>query len=111
SAAATAAGVETIVDLIQRQLPNSRILLLGLLPRSASIADPIRASIAHVNRSIAKLADGERVQYLDFGAAFLLSGGTLPRAVLPDLLHPSLLGYQIYAAAIWRPLVAMLEGR
>jgi hypothetical protein len=51
------------------------------------------------------------MQYLDFGAAFLLPDGTLPRAVMPDLLHPSLLGFQAYAAAIWRPLVAMLEGR
>jgi lysophospholipase L1-like esterase len=111
SPAATAAGAEAIVDQMTRRLPHTRILLLGLLPRSASAADPIRAGIARVNRSIAKPADGERVSYLDFGRAFLLPDGALPRAVMPDLLHPNLLGSEIYAAAIWQPLLALLEGR
>jgi len=108
SPAATTAGIEAVVDQINHQLPDTRILLLGLLPRSASAADPIRAAIAQVNRSIAKLADGRRVRYLDFGAAFLLPDGTLTQAVMPDLLHPNLLGYQIYTAAIWQPLLAAL---
>jgi len=30
---------------------------------------------------------------------------------MPDLLHPNLLGSEIYAAAIWQPLLALLEGR
>jgi lysophospholipase L1-like esterase len=111
SPAATVAGVEAIVDQVRGQLPDTRILLLGLLPRSASAADPIRTEILQVNRAIAKLADGQNVRFLDFGSAYLLPDGTLPRVVMPDLLHPSLLGYQIYAAAIWRPLLALLEGQ
>jgi lysophospholipase L1-like esterase len=111
SPVATATGIQAIVDDIQVELPETRILLLGLLPRSASAADPIRAGIAKVNRSIAKLADGQRIRFLDFGAAFLLLDGSLPTVVMPDLLHPSLLGYQIYTVAIWPTLLDMLRDR
>ena len=38
--------------------------------------------------------------YLDFGDKFLQPDGTLPRDVMPDLLHPNAKGYEIWANAI-----------
>ncbi|MFA6291505.1 MAG: GDSL-type esterase/lipase family protein, partial [Victivallales bacterium] len=56
--------------------------------------------IIQINQKIAALADGKRVTYLDIGAKFLEPDGTLSKEVMPDALHPSAKGYQIWADAI-----------
>ena len=38
--------------------------------------------------------------YLDFGDKFLQPDGTLTKEIMPDFLHPSAKGYQIWADAI-----------
>ena len=103
----TAAGIAKIVAEMQTQLPKTQILLLGLLPRGQSPDDPLRAKVAQVNTLIAGL-EGKGVTFLDVGADFLQSDGTLSPRVMPDFLHPSLLGYQIYTAAIWETLTSLL---
>ncbi|HEV3083201.1 MAG TPA: GDSL-type esterase/lipase family protein [Gemmataceae bacterium] len=105
---AVTAGITKIVQEIQGQLPRSKILLLGILPRRQSPADPLRAGIAQVNASLARLADGKRIQYVDFGSAYLQADGSIASPLMPDYIHPSLLGYEIYAAAVWQPLLQML---
>jgi beta-glucosidase len=104
SPAETAAGVAAVVHAVEGQLPQAHIVLVGLLPRGWSPADPLRAAVAEVNRLLAPLADGRRVAFLDTGAAFLRPDGTITPAVMADALHPTVLGYQIYAAAL-RPLL------
>jgi lysophospholipase L1-like esterase len=110
SPADTAAGVAAVVSQIQTQLPKTRILLLGLLPRGQSPADPFRPLIAAVNRRIARLADGQAVRYLNMGQAFLQRDGTIAPEVMADFLHPTPFGYIIYTTAIWQPLMAALKG-
>jgi beta-glucosidase len=110
SPAATAEGVAAIVTRIGLQLPQTRIVLLGLLPRGQSPADPYRTLIADVNRRIARLADGQRVRYLDIGPAFVQPDGSISPAVMADFLHPTPLGYLTYTAALWPSLLATLRG-
>jgi lysophospholipase L1-like esterase len=105
---AAAAGVSAIVDGLRDQLPQTRILLLGVLPRGESPADPLRAEVAAVNGLLAGLDDGSRVRFRDIGGWFLEADGVLSPAVMPDFLHPSLWGYQLYTAAVWQPLMEML---
>jgi len=59
--------------------------------------------------AIARLHDGKFVHFLDIGDRFLTPDGTLPKEVMPDFLHPSLKGYEIWAAAIRAPLAALLR--
>jgi beta-glucosidase len=40
------------------------------------------------------------VTFLDIGPKFLDADGTLPKEIMPDLLHPNEKGYQIWADAI-----------
>ena len=40
------------------------------------------------NEIIADYADGKRVHFLNINDHFLADDGTLPREVMPDLLHP-----------------------
>jgi lysophospholipase L1-like esterase len=96
----TAGGVTSLVQLLRRMLPDTRIILLGIFPRGNRSDDPFRALISRTNALIATLHDGEHVFYLDIGAQFLSVDGTLTHDVMPDYLHPSPRGYEIWAAAI-----------
>ena len=104
----TIAGVQAVVADLRARLPDSKILLLALFPRS-TLDDPQRAQVALVNTVIAKLDDGKMVRYLDIGPKFLTADGTLPRDVMPDLLHPNVHGYQIWAEAMEPALDEMLK--
>jgi lysophospholipase L1-like esterase len=104
-----AGGIEAIVKEINKQRPDTKILLLGVFPRSAKATDPIRGKIKDINKIIAKLDDGKRVVYLDIGDKFLDADGNLSRDVMPDLLHLSGKGYQIWADGITPTLEKMLK--
>ena len=74
--------------------------MLGVFPRGEKPHDPKRLNNVAINQYIRRFADGERVFYKDIGDAFLNDEGTLPREIMPDLLHLSPKGYQIWAEAI-----------
>ncbi|MFZ1074290.1 MAG: platelet-activating factor acetylhydrolase IB subunit [Verrucomicrobiia bacterium] len=103
-----AEGVEAVVNDIRARLPDSKILLLAIFPRG-TLNDPQRAQVALINTLIAKLDDGKTVKFLDIGPKFLEFDGTLPRNVMPDLLHPNAKGYQIWADAMEPTLDEMLK--
>jgi len=102
-------GVKAIVERLRAKLPDTKILLLGIFPRGADGQDPIRQINEKANAIFSKLADERTVFYLDIGPKFLKDDGTLPRDVMPDLLHPNAKGYEIWAEAI-EPSVAKLMG-
>jgi lysophospholipase L1-like esterase len=104
----TIAGVTAVVHDIRSKLPDSKLLLLAIFPRG-ELDNPQRAQVALVNTVIAKLDDGKMVKFLDIGAKFLAADGTLPRTVMPDLLHPNAQGYQIWADAMEPALDEMLK--
>lgn len=95
-----AGGVKAIVDELQKQKPDMKILLLAIFPRSAKAEDGIRVKVNETNKLIAKLGDDKKVFYKDIGAKFLAADGTLDKKIMPDLLHLSAEGYQIWADAI-----------
>ena len=104
----TITGVQAVVARIRAKLPDTKILLLGIFPRG-TLDDPQRAQVALINTVIAKLDDGNMIRYLDIGPKFLEADGTLSKTIMPDLLHPSERGYQIWADAMEPTLAAMLK--
>ena len=108
TAAEIAEGVGAIVLELQKDFPDAKILLLGIFPRGRTAKDPVRATIAEINRIISKLHDGTRVHYLDIGAGFLDAEGNIPTDVMSDALHPSGKGYEIWAKAVIAPLSALM---
>jgi lysophospholipase L1-like esterase len=108
SAGEIAEGIGAIVLELQNDFPNAKILLLGVFPRGGA-TDPVRTTIAEINRTIAKLHDGNRVHYLDIGKAFLDADGNIPRDVMSDGLHPTTKGYEIWAKAVIEPLSALMR--
>lgn len=103
-----AEGVEAIVKKLRTKLPKTKILVLGIFPRGATIDDAKRKVNAGANLSIRKLADGEMVHYLDIGDKFLNNDGTLSKEVMPDLLHLNEKSYATWAAAIEPKLKELL---
>jgi len=117
SAEQIAEGVTAIVKELRRQRPEMKILLLGVFPRAgARIAkeateakpDQLQPKIKQINQRIAKLDDGTNVVYLDIGDKFLEKDGSLSKAIMPDYLHLSKKGYEIWAKAITPTLAKML---
>jgi lysophospholipase L1-like esterase len=102
------AGVQAVVTDLRARLPDSKILLLAIFPRG-TLDDPQRAQVALINTVIAKLGDGNMVRYLDIDPNFLEPDGTLPKSIMPDLLHPNEHGYQIWADAMNPTLNEMMK--
>lgn len=101
------AGVTLVVQTLRAKLPDTTILLLGLLPRGER-GSPIRAQVGEINRALSGLDDGRRIRFLDLGPGFLSPDGSLSREIMPDLLHMSEAGYDVFAAALRDPLARLL---
>lgn len=106
-----AAGIARIVSVLGEKCPRSRVLLLGLLPRGAVPGDRLRQKCEAVNALLPKLADGERVQFLNVNSVLLEDDGGLSEAIAPDRLHLSAEGYERMGRAIAEKLKSWQTGR
>jgi lysophospholipase L1-like esterase len=103
-----AEGIKAIVKELRTREPQMKILLLGIFPRGEN-PNPQRGKVAQVNQIIQKLDDGKSVFYLDIGHRFLEEDGSLSATIMPDYLHLSQKGYEIWADAIESKLVELLK--
>jgi len=103
-----AAGVEKIVQTVREKLPQSKILLLGVFPRDKE-ASELRARVAAVHQIISKLDDGKMRHYLDIGDRFLDKDGEISPDIMPDKLHPSAKGYDIWYEAMQPTLERLMK--
>lgn len=102
-----AAGVEAIVTSLRAKLPETRILLLAIFPRGEK-PNPQRDKNAKASALASKAADGKTVVFLDIGSKFLEADGSISKEIMPDFLHLSPRGYEIWADAIASTLEPML---
>jgi len=116
SAEQIAGGIKAIIDELKSQKPEIKILLLGVFPRAGAPkdvkvapAEKLNPKIKAINEIIAKYDDGKSVFYKDIGGKFLDESGGLPRAIMPDLLHLSPKGYEIWAEAIKADVEKLLK--
>jgi lysophospholipase L1-like esterase len=107
-AAAVAQGVGKILEVLHGKLPEARIILLGILPRDHDPNTLVRRQIADTNALLARLADGDRIVFIDTGPRLLEPDGTISPAIMADHLHPTAQGYRILSEAIAPQLGAML---
>ncbi len=85
----TARGVKAVIDHILVKMPNTKILLLGILPRAGVFEMKVKAT----NAIISKYNDDKHVFYLDVSNAFQDSPGNEKAGLFVD---PSALGYQVW---------------
>ena len=103
-----ARGVEDVVAEIRRRLPQTKVLLLTILPTGETPAYWARKKTEPVNRLIAQLHDGERVFFLDVGPIFLDAAGRFPKALTRDFVHLTEKGYEAFARAILPSVKSLL---
>jgi len=110
SAEQIAGGIKAIVAELKKQKPGIKILVLGIFPRGSGAdadketkiipAAKLNKKIPAINAIIAGLDDGKTVFYKDIGKEFLDKEGGLPKEIMPDYLHLSAKGYDIWGNAI-----------
>jgi lysophospholipase L1-like esterase len=108
-----AEGVTAIVKEIHKHSPKTKVLLLGIFPRASKKTEEENKAqtdkVSAVNAIIKKLDDGGKsVKYLDIGDKFRDKDGKLPREIMPDQLHLSEKGYQIWTDAVKGPIEELL---
>jgi beta-glucosidase len=104
----TAAGIKAILEQLDKRLPETKILLLGVFPRDKSPNGEMRMINEGINAIIKDYADNEQVFYMDIGGLFLDDDGTLPESIMPDALHPNKKGYEIWAEAVEEKIAQLL---
>lgn len=105
----TSAGVAAILDELKQRMPDTKVLLLAIFPRGDKPTDKLRLLNDQINERLKALSDNERVFFLSLDSVFLENDGTLPRVVMPDVLHPNSDGYRLWARAM-EPTLKRLMG-
>ena len=99
-----AEGVKPINEELKKEKPDAKRLNAAVrdlvLQRGTIPAAKLNKKIAEINAIIAKLDDGKAVFYKDIGKEFLDQNGGLSGEIMPDYLHLSPKGYDIWGKAI-----------
>ena len=108
SPAETVQGVQAVVDKVKALYPTTKILLLEVFPRDHKVGDKFRKDVDAINAGLRDIYAGgkvENVQLYSINDLFLTEDGTLPKEIMPDMLHPNAAGYKIWADAL-EPMIA-----
>jgi lysophospholipase L1-like esterase len=101
-------GLEAVVRVMQVKAPGATIVLTAIFPRNDNIK--VMPMIDRINANLARLADGKKIRYLNINSKLAKDNGKLLYGMMnPDLLHPSLQGYQVWADAL-KPVLLELLG-
>jgi lysophospholipase L1-like esterase len=88
-------GIKAVVQELRKRLPDTKVLLLGVLPRENEY---FSNRTKHINEIIPKLADGKNVRFLDMSARFQTEiGKVVPELYGKDQLHLVKNGYEMWA--------------
>ncbi|MEI6422371.1 MAG: GDSL-type esterase/lipase family protein [Lentisphaerota bacterium] len=98
SATQSADGIRKILDTIRVNSPDSKVLLLGILPRSWDEAAVKK--VGEVNSIIIEYADNKQVFYFDAGPSLLDKDAKISKEIFRDGLHLSPQGYEIFAQVL-----------
>lgn len=104
----TADGVKAILERIRKGSPSTKVLLLGIFPRDMKPTDNYRQKVNEATALFKGYADDQHVFFSDIGYAFTYRDGMLKTKLMPDLLHLTPAGYEIWAKAIRRDVDRLL---
>jgi lysophospholipase L1-like esterase len=103
----TLVGVLAVVSTLLDQCPESRVILLDIFPRGERF-NAMRGDICQINQTLSTfgerktLDDGKRSRlvWYPIGDRFLEPIGSIRKEIMPDALHLTPRGYEIWAEAI-----------
>lgn len=96
----TVKEIKEIIKSIRSISSNSKILLIGPLPRGDSQDDRYRVFNAEVNKLLSKIEFESTIFYVDLGYEFLTSDSSISSKIMYDKLHLTVKGYRILSEQI-----------
>ncbi|XP_066522864.1 platelet-activating factor acetylhydrolase IB subunit alpha2-like [Hoplias malabaricus] len=104
-----AGGVTEIVQLLINQLPHTKVIVLGLLPRGEK-PNPLREKNSEVNHLLrGSLSRFGSVQFLDLSPGLVHSDGTIAPRDMFDFLHLTAAGYRRITPPLHELLLQILD--
>lgn len=100
-----ARNIETILCILRRRLPETRIMVQSVLPRERDVAQTIRS----INRHIWQFAPTQHAQYLDLWPALAQPDGELSLSYSNDYVRLTPEGYNAWVAELRPALELLLE--
>ncbi|MGV3684840.1 MAG: GDSL-type esterase/lipase family protein [Daejeonella sp.] len=111
SAEEIADGIKAVCCRLITRLPDTKILLLSILPRGTATA----AAADRLNKAseqASKIADRRRIFYLNISKMFLETDGTVSKDLMTaDRVHLTSKGYETLATAINPTVSKLMRGR
>ena len=104
-------GVEMILARILLECSETRVLLVGVLPRLTSHESrAVLEKIVRLNQSLACLGRlNKNITFFDASTRFVFADGAPKRELMPDGVHLSPQGYDVLAAAIKPKLCEIVQ--
>ncbi len=106
-------GIKPINEELKKEKPDIKrlnALVRNLQQQRGTIpAAKLNKKVAEINAIIANLDDGKTVFYKDIGKEFLDPSGGLSGEIMPDYLHLSAKGYDIWGKAIQGDLEKLVQ--
>jgi lysophospholipase L1-like esterase len=103
-------GVAAILDVMRRKAPDATVIVMGITPRmDSSGGASVMPTIDATNDRLSRLADGQRIRYLNINRQLSRADGAPRDGVTVDGLHLSVMGYQIWADAL-KPILTGILG-
>jgi len=102
-----ARGIKVVLDEMRARAPRATIILTAIFPRNDNMA--VIPTINRINAKIAAFADGKTIRFLNVNDKLADAEGRQFDGVMRDKLHPSVVGYQIWADAL-KPMFTELLG-
>ncbi len=105
-------GIKPINEELKREKPDVKglnAMIKKLEQRKTIPAAKLNKKIVEINAIIAKFDDGKTVFYKDIGKEFLDKNGGLSGEIMPDYLHLSPRGYDLWGKAIKADIEKLLK--
>jgi len=95
-------GVKAVASKLAEQCPDATVHILEIFPRGERI-NPMRGDICQINQALRAWVAGQKGAKFAIhaiGDGFLSGDGTIAREIMPDALHLTPKGYEIWAASL-----------
>ena len=103
SVAEIVSGIEELVEIIREKLPNTKLLLLGLLPRNLDDQGiDYNAKITAINQKLQAYCAEHQVRFAEIGGVLPQRDGQVEASVMPDGLHLNEEGYELIGPELVR---------
>ena len=102
---ATAEGVKTVLDELRTRLPQTRIVLMSILPRQPQFL-PLQHRVRLTNKILAGFADGKQILFLGINDRLCKASDKNPDPEFyePDMLHLNAKGYAVWGEELLKLL-------